>query len=104
MFLRVLYHRILILEAEYHGILDQTFGETVGIEDGEQTGEVHGTGLCSRLLFCEWCFRFSECYLSLSSASKPELIEASESTQYVMSKQPTWWYKTEHMWLEFPHW
>ena len=35
MFLRVLYHRILILEAEYHGILDQTFGETVGIEDGE---------------------------------------------------------------------
>ncbi|GAA5933930.1 uncharacterized protein JCM15063_000509 [Sporobolomyces koalae] len=23
---------------------------------------------------------------------------------YVMSKQPTWWYKTEHMWLEYPHW
>ncbi|GAA5865293.1 hypothetical protein JCM8547_005047 [Rhodosporidiobolus lusitaniae] len=23
---------------------------------------------------------------------------------WVMSKQPTWWYKTEHFWLEYPHW
>ncbi|GAA6064744.1 hypothetical protein JCM10212_001596 [Sporobolomyces blumeae] len=23
---------------------------------------------------------------------------------YVMSRQPTWWYKTEHFWLEYPHW
>ncbi|GAA6033082.1 hypothetical protein JCM8097_002934 [Rhodosporidiobolus ruineniae] len=23
---------------------------------------------------------------------------------YVMAKQPTWWYKTEHFWLEYPHW
>ncbi|GAA5882414.1 hypothetical protein JCM1840_000409 [Sporobolomyces johnsonii] len=23
---------------------------------------------------------------------------------YVMSKQPSWWYKTEHFWLEYPHW
>ncbi|GAA5942238.1 hypothetical protein JCM1841_002079, partial [Sporobolomyces salmonicolor] len=22
---------------------------------------------------------------------------------YVMSKQPSWWYKTEHFWLEYPH-
>ncbi|GAA5853510.1 hypothetical protein JCM8547_002488 [Rhodosporidiobolus lusitaniae] len=23
---------------------------------------------------------------------------------YVMSKQPSWWYKTEHFWLGYPHW
>jgi len=23
---------------------------------------------------------------------------------YVMSQLPTWWYRTEHFWLEYPHW
>ncbi|GAA5918664.1 hypothetical protein JCM6882_004179 [Rhodosporidiobolus microsporus] len=23
---------------------------------------------------------------------------------YVMSRQPSWWYRTEHFWLEYPHW
>jgi len=23
---------------------------------------------------------------------------------YVMSQQPTWWYRTEAFWLEYPHW
>ncbi|CAE7203639.1 unnamed protein product [Rhizoctonia solani] len=23
---------------------------------------------------------------------------------YVMSQMPTWWFKTEHFWLEYPHW
>ena len=21
-----------------------------------------------------------------------------------MSKLPTWWYKTEHFWIDYPHW
>ncbi|CEL63838.1 hypothetical protein RSOLAG1IB_05602 [Rhizoctonia solani AG-1 IB] len=23
---------------------------------------------------------------------------------YVMSQMPTWWFRTEHFWLEYPHW
>ncbi|GAA5891272.1 hypothetical protein JCM6882_004640 [Rhodosporidiobolus microsporus] len=23
---------------------------------------------------------------------------------YVMQRQPTWWYRTEYFWLEYPHW
>ncbi|KAF8312227.1 longevity assurance proteins LAG1/LAC1 [Clavulina sp. PMI_390] len=23
---------------------------------------------------------------------------------YVMSQLPTWWYRTEHFWIEYPHW
>lgn len=24
--------------------------------------------------------------------------------QYVMSRQDSWWFRTEHFWLGYPHW
>lgn len=30
--------------------------------------------------------------------------EPRSFVQYVMSKQDSWWYKTEHYWLQYPHW
>lgn len=28
----------------------------------------------------------------------------ADHVQYVMSRQDSWWYRTEHFWLKYPHW
>lgn len=33
------------------------------------------------------------------------LISARDISQYVLRQQDSWWYKTEHFWLDYPnHW
>ena len=39
-----------------------------------------------------------------TTTREPILSRFLCAAQYVMSQQPTWWYRTEAFWLEYPHW
>ena len=40
----------------------------------------------------------------ISSRAPASETRLTAPLQYVMSGQKSWWYQTEHYWLEFPHW